>query len=139
MRPYAAPNRQLWRRPCCPNLAAWDLAAPPLESLHQLVGNAADDVSARPIAHSIDPDNQAAGREPTQVIVALNQQHIRAEASRSYGRRGSRRAAAYHQHIGLGDHGELAGRLKIGELGPLAPGVRPTAEDLEALLRADGV
>ena len=42
------------------------------QPINELLGKTANDVPAGPIGHPVDPDNKAAGREPTQVIVALS-------------------------------------------------------------------
>ena len=76
-------------------------------------GDAADDVPAGPIRHAVDPDDEAAGRQAAQVVVALDQQHVGAEAGRSDGSGRSGRAAADHQHVGLGEDRNFARRLEI--------------------------
>ena len=90
--------------------------------------------------HPVDPDDEAAGGEAAQVVVALDQQDVGAEAGGGDGRGGSGRAAADDQHVGLGEDGDLAGRLEVGPAGRwrlLVPAL--AAEELDALLGADGV
>ena len=108
------------------------------QTLHQLVGDATDDVPAGPVGHAVDPDDEAAGRKPAQVIVALDQQHVGAEPAGSDGRRRPGRTAADHQHVGLGEDGYLAGGLEVGLRRPraLLP-ARAAAEELDPLLGAD--
>ena len=67
-----------------------------------------------------------AGREPAQVVVALDERHVRAEARRRDGGRHAGRAAADHEHVRLGEHRDVARRLVDRLRGPAAPG-RPRA------------
>ncbi len=62
-------------------------------------GEAADHADAVPVGHPVDPDDQPAGGEAAEVVVALEQHDVRAGLRRGPGRRGARRSAADHQHV----------------------------------------
>ena len=79
------------------------------QPIDKLLGEAADNLPAGPIGHAIDPDDEAAGGKPAEVIVALDQQHVGPEPRRRNGGSSSGRAATDHQHIGFdADHGAKA-------------------------------
>jgi len=59
----------------------------------------------------IHPDDQAAGREASEVVVALEQYDIGAGARRGNCRRGPGRAAAHHQHVAVAVHGDVTRRF----------------------------
>ena len=71
-------------------------------------GESADHRLPRPIGHAVDPDHQPAGRQPTEVVVALEQNDIRADARRTDGGRRPRGAAADHENIALRMHWNVA-------------------------------
>ncbi len=73
------------------------------------------------------------------MVVTLHQHDVGAVSPGGERRGGTGRAAAHHQHVGLGENRDLACRLLVGERGTPAPGP-PLAlvEDLDALLAADG-
>ncbi len=58
----------------------------------QLLGEAADHRHAVPVGHAVDPDHQPAGRQAAEVVVALDEHHLRARARRGDRGRGFRRA-----------------------------------------------
>ena len=108
------------------------------QAVHQVLGEPTDNVPTRPVRHAVDPDDEAAGGEAAQVIVALDQQDVGAQAGGSDGRSRPGRTAADDQNVGLGEHRDLAGGLHIGLGGSRAPGRRGrAAEGLEALLGTD--
>jgi hypothetical protein len=85
----------------------------------------------------VDPDDEAAGRKPSQVVIALDQQHIGATSRRSDGGRRSGRAAANHQHVSFGEHRNLARWLKDCFSGASVAHTAAAAEQLDPLYRAD--
>jgi hypothetical protein len=107
------------------------------KAVHQVLGEPTNDVAPRPVAHAVDPDDEPAGGEAAEVIVALDQEDIGAEARGGDGRSRPGWTAADHQHVGLREHWDLASGLEVGPGGSLAPRRLAAAERLEALLGAD--
>jgi hypothetical protein len=91
----------------------------------------------RPIRHAVDPDDEAAGRKSTQVVIALDQQHVRAEPRRSDGGSRSGRPTADDEHVSFGEHRNLARWLKDSFSGAGAARRATSAEQLNPLCRAD--
>jgi hypothetical protein len=89
------------------------------QPVEDLGGEARDDLLALPVAHAIDPDHEAAGREAAEVVVALDERHAGAEPRRGHRRRAARRAAADDEHVGLLVDRRLARRLVDGLLRPV--------------------
>jgi hypothetical protein len=52
------------------------------QPLYEFVRQTPDDLPAGPIRHTIDPDDEAAGGESAQVVVALDQQYVGAKPRR---------------------------------------------------------
>ena len=108
------------------------------QAIEDIVGDAGDDLAAAPVRHAIDPDDQAAGRQAAEMVVALDQHDLGAEASGGDRRRRAGRPAADDQHVGLGEDRGLARRLLDGQCRARAPGATALArENLDALLAAD--
>ena len=113
------------------------------QAVENVAGEAGDDLPPVPVGHAIDPDNQPAGRQPAEVVVALDEHGVGAQPRGGDGGRRSRRAAADHQHAGFRENRGFArrfrnaARLRLCRRPPRASGV--AAEYLEPLLRADHV
>jgi hypothetical protein len=69
------------------------------QTVKQFFGKSANDQLTCPIAHAIDPNHQATGGQAAQVVVALQQSHIRAFTGRCRRRRRTRGTTANDQHI----------------------------------------
>jgi hypothetical protein len=107
------------------------------QPIHDLFGQAANDVLAGPVRHAIDPDHEAAGREAAEVIVTLDQHHIGAEPRSGDRSGGAGGTAADHQHIGFGEHRNIARRFMDGFCRACAPLQAASGEQFDALRRAD--
>jgi len=70
-----------------------------------------DDVLAGPVGHAVDPDHQAAGRQASEMVVALEEHDIGAGARCRDRCRGARGAAADDQHVATAIHRHIARRL----------------------------
>src|SRR5579862_4530115 len=68
-------------------------------ALQEFLGQAADDRSARPVGHAVDPDDETPGRKAAEMVVALDQQHLGSEPRARDGRRDPSRSAAYDEHV----------------------------------------
>jgi hypothetical protein len=71
------------------------------------------------------------------MVVALDQQHVRADTGRSDGGSRSGRAAADHQHVSFGEDRNLARWLRDSFSGAGAAHTATAAEQLNALCRTD--
>ena len=69
------------------------------QTIKQFLGKTTDHQLALPVGHAVDPNHQAAGGEPSQVVVALEQNHIRTLLGSSRRRRRARRPTAHHQDL----------------------------------------
>src|ERR1700688_1994779 len=107
------------------------------QSLHEFVGEPADDRPAGPIGHAVDPDDKPAGRKPTQVVIALYQQDLGAKPPSSNGGRRSGRATADHQHVGFGENWNFARGLEKRFAGADVPHPITAAKQLKTLSGAD--
>ncbi len=74
------------------------------QARQDLLGEAADDKAAVPIRHTVDPNDEAAGGQPAEVVVPLQQHHAGAKPRCRHRRRRAGRAAAHHQHIAFRMH-----------------------------------
>ena len=90
------------------------------QAIEDLRAEAGDDLVALPIGHAVDPDDQAAGREPAEVVVALDERDLRAEPPRRDRGRTAGGPAADDEHVGLVVHRRLARGLVHGARGLLA-------------------
>ena len=81
------------------------------QPVEQFVGDAADDQLAGPVGHAVDPDDEAAGGQAAQMVVALQQHDVGAGPRGRNGRSGAGRAAAHHQHVAVAEDGDVAGRF----------------------------
>ena len=104
------------------------------------MGDAGDYLAAAPIGHAVDPDDQAARRQAAQMVIALHQHDLGAQAPGRDGRRRARWPAADHQHVGLGKDRRLARRLPNGQGRPRTPWRPfPAAKYLGAPLATDRI
>ena len=71
------------------------------QALEDLRGEAGDDLAPLPVAHPVDPDDEAAGGEAAEVVVALDERDLGAEAAGRDGRGAARGAAADDEDVGL--------------------------------------
>ena len=71
------------------------------QALEDLRGEAGDDLAPFPVAHPVDPDDEAAGGEPAEVVVALDERDLGAEPARRHRGRAAGGAAADDEHVGL--------------------------------------
>src|SRR5438067_1459195 len=78
------------------------------QAIENFVGEAADDLAPLPVRHAVDPDDQAAGGEATQVVVALQQNNIGSGLRGSVGCGTPGRSAAHHEDVALVIDGDVA-------------------------------
>ena len=89
------------------------------QAVEQFFGEAADHRHALPVGHAVDPDHEAAGRQPAEVVVALEQGDVGALLRGRRGRRRARGPATDHQHLGaVVDLDRAAGLLPGAQVGP---------------------
>src|SRR5919198_4679094 len=88
------------------------------EAVEDLRREAGDDLLALPVAHPVDPDDQAAGGEAAEVVVALDERDLGAQARGGDRRRAAGRAAADDEDVGLLVDRRLARGLVDRALGP---------------------
>ena len=78
------------------------------QAVEDLRGEAGDDLAPFPVAHPVDPDDEAAGGEPAEVVVALDEGDLGAEPARRHRGRAAGGAAADDEDVGLLVDGRLA-------------------------------
>src|SRR6516225_6785174 len=84
------------------------------QAVDQLGGDPFDDTPAGPVGHAVDPDHEAARRQPTKVVVPLDQDGIGVSARRCDRRSGAGRSAAGDQHVAVAEHRHLSRPLDDG-------------------------
>src|SRR5581483_5948622 len=84
------------------------------QAVEELLPDPGDHLPALPVGHPVDPDHEPARREPAEVVVALDERHLRAEPQGRDGRRAAGRPAADDEDVGLRVDGRLASRLADG-------------------------
>jgi hypothetical protein len=84
------------------------------QAVEQFLREAADHQLALPVGHAVDPDHEAAGGQPAQVVVALQQHDVGALARGSRCGRSAGRPAAHDQHVAVAVDGDVAAGLVHG-------------------------
>ena len=107
------------------------------QPLHDFIRETSDDLSAGPISHAINPNNEAAGGKAAQVVVALDQHHVGAKPRGGNGGRRSGRTTADYQYVGLSEDWSFARRLKDGFGRAVSPHPRITAKQFDTLRRTN--
>ena len=109
------------------------------QALEDLRGEAGDDLAPLPVAHPVDPDDQAAGGEAAEMVVALDERDLGAEPARRDRGGAAGGAAADDEHVGLVVDRRLARGLVDVRCGPRVLGFGRALGALDEPAVAPGV
>ena len=98
------------------------------QAVEDLRGEAGDDLAPLPVAHPVDPDDEAAGGEAAEVVVALDERDLGAEAAGRHRGGAAGGAAADDEDVGLlvdrASRARARGSCAAGRSARARPGAR---------------